>query len=108
MTYYEELGVSQDATADEIRTAYRSLAKLLHPDHQQDEEVRRAAERQMRRLNEMVAILTDDRARMIYDQSLASSAEMTKKTFPLLRRRVLPTIQGVGEWTLREWHLLLG
>jgi len=36
MNYYEELGIRQDAALEEIRQAYKLLARLLHPDAQPD------------------------------------------------------------------------
>jgi curved DNA-binding protein CbpA len=45
MNYYEELGLKPSASAEEIRQAYRELARLLHPDQHQEEGLRRAAER---------------------------------------------------------------
>ena len=63
MTYYEELGLQSDAAADEIRHAYRTLARLLHPDRQPDPELRALAERQMKRLRDVVAILSHPRKR---------------------------------------------
>ena len=70
MNYYEELGVSQSATAEEIRQAYRNLARVLHPDQQQEETLRRLAECQMKRLNSICAVLTDPKARQAYDREL--------------------------------------
>lgn len=68
MTYYEELGISADASAEEIRQAHRRLVKLLHPDqHQDDDGLRRLAEIQLTRVNAIVAELLDPAARQAYD-----------------------------------------
>jgi len=47
MNYYEELGLDPGATSDEIKRAYKRLTRLLHPDHQQDPELRDTAEATM-------------------------------------------------------------
>jgi hypothetical protein len=70
MTYYEELGLRPDATPEEIRQAYRHLARLLHPDAQGDQTLRSFAERQMARLNAIHATLADPIRRQQYDASL--------------------------------------
>jgi hypothetical protein len=76
MNYYEELGLTSDATAPEIRHAYRVAARLVHPDGHADEPVRAMAERQMKRLNEMLAILTDPQRRYEYDLALEDVARL--------------------------------
>lgn len=73
MNYYEELGVPRSASLEEIRQAYKMLARLLHPDPIQDEKLRSAAERQMTRLNGILAVLSDPPARRGYDASLNRS-----------------------------------
>ncbi len=70
MDYYEELGVPRTAPVEDIRRAWRNLARLLHPDQQQDENLRFLAEKQMTRLNEVCAVLTDPVQRLRYDLSL--------------------------------------
>jgi curved DNA-binding protein CbpA len=70
MNYYEELALTESASAEKIRQAYKSLARLLRPDHQCDHQVRKLAELQMMRLNEIVAELTDVRRREKYDASI--------------------------------------
>ena len=70
MNYYEELGVARSDSVDEIRRAYRNVARLLHPDRQADETLRRLAGFQMTRLNAVLQTLTDPAARREYDRGL--------------------------------------
>jgi hypothetical protein len=74
MDFYEELGLKRTASLQEIRQAYKVLARLVHPDGKEDEQVREMAQRQMQRLNEILAILTDERARRYYDATLMGAA----------------------------------
>jgi curved DNA-binding protein CbpA len=75
MNYYEELGIRRDAALDEIRQAYKLLARLLHPDGQPDARLKAMGECQMRRLNEILAILTDPKKRRQYDESLSQGPQ---------------------------------
>ncbi len=70
MTFYEELGVGTTASAEEIREAYKHLARLLHPDKLQNEAQRRVAECQMRRLNAVYETLSHLEQRRVYDLTL--------------------------------------
>lgn len=74
MNFYEELGLSRSASLAEIRQAYRGLARLLHPDQCQDLQLRGLAEIQMKRLNQLFAVLSDPEARRRYDASLGGGA----------------------------------
>lgn len=73
MTYYEELGISANATVEEIRQAYKRLARLLHPDKLQNEKQRHVAECQMKRLNGVYETLVHPESRMAYDESLRAA-----------------------------------
>jgi DnaJ domain len=70
MNYYEELGVGRSASIAEIRQAYKALVRVLHPDQQQEENLRRLSELQLLRLNHMLQMLTDPVQRRQYDLSL--------------------------------------
>ena len=63
-TFYDILGVLPDATPDDIRRAFRSEAKRLHPDTESGNES------QMLQLNEAYETLRDAARRASYDQSL--------------------------------------
>jgi curved DNA-binding protein len=62
--YYEVLGVGRDATADEIRKAYRRLARQYHPDVNQSSD---AAER-FAEMQEAYDVLSDAEKRKAYDR----------------------------------------
>lgn len=62
--YYEVLGVSRDASADEIKKAFRSRAREVHPDTSEHED----AEELFKELNEAYEVLSDPEKRRNYDQ----------------------------------------
>jgi hypothetical protein len=66
-SYYDELGVEPDATPAQIRESFRALVRLLHPDQHLDPELKAIAERQLRRMNGIYAVLSDPEKRRRYD-----------------------------------------
>lgn len=61
--YYEVLGIGKNATAEQIKEAYRKLVLKLHPDVNKDSK----AEAKMQELNEAYAVLGDQQKRKQYD-----------------------------------------
>ncbi|RZI41321.1 J domain-containing protein [Herbaspirillum sp. HC18] len=62
--YYQTLGVARDAAADDIKKAFRRLARKYHPDVSKEPD----AEARMKDVNEAFAVLSDPEKRAAYDQ----------------------------------------
>ncbi|NLX65090.1 MAG: molecular chaperone DnaJ [Clostridiaceae bacterium] len=63
--YYEVLGVSRQATSEDIKKAYRKLAKQYHPDVNPGDE---DAEAKFKEINEAYSVLIDEQKRANYDR----------------------------------------
>ncbi|NQZ65762.1 MAG: DnaJ domain-containing protein [Mycoplasmatales bacterium] len=62
--YYEVLGISRNATKDEIKKAFRKLAMKYHPDRNKES----GAEEKFKEINEAYEVLSDDNKRQQYNQ----------------------------------------
>jgi len=65
--YYNILGVSKNASEDDIKKAYRKLAREHHPDMVKDSD-KSSAERKFKEINEAYQVLSDSTKRKQYDQ----------------------------------------
>ena len=65
LDYYDVLGVSKDASEDEIKKAYRKKAMKFHPDRNSDDP---EAERKFKEASEAYEVLGDEQKRQRYDQ----------------------------------------
>src|SRR6201999_4338354 len=63
--YYKVLGINKNASADEIKTAYRKLARKHHPDLNPND---KEANKKFQQINEANEVLSDPEKRKKYDQ----------------------------------------
>src|SRR6056297_1380160 len=73
--FYEVLGVSQNASEDEIKQAYRKKAQEYHPDVSDDPD----AEEKFKKIQQAKKVLTDEEKRQAYDQMGHDRFEQAQK-----------------------------
>lgn len=118
---YEILGVPENATDEEIKTAYRNLAKKYHPDNYTDSPLADLAEEKMKEINEAYDTICDMRRNGSVHQSSSGTygtgGSYARTSYPDVRRYIMngrlddamELLNGVGE-TARdaEWYFLMG
>lgn len=118
---YEVLGVPKGASQDEIKKAYRELARKYHPDHYAGNPLADLAEEKMKEINEAYAVLTKDggaggtSAAGSYGSTGYSGSSGGSAEFAEVRRRIQAgdlegaerILDGIGGRTA-QWYYLRG
>lgn len=117
---YEVLGVAESATDEEIKTAYRAMAKKYHPDNYTDSPLADLAEEKMKEINEAYDTICDMRRNG--QRSAASSgsyggSSYQHTAYPDVRQYIMngrlddamELLNGVPEGSRSaEWYFLMG
>ena len=109
INYYEVLGISRQATEEEIRTRFRVLAREGHPDRQSDPGLKRRAEESFQLLTEAMNVLTNAPRRKLHDAELdkhkpiASDVQSIARAY--LSRGVKAYKDGLYPEALEEFDL---
>jgi DnaJ-class molecular chaperone len=108
--YYDILGVSQDASQDEIRKSFRTLALKYHPDKNRNSE---EARQTFMKIIEAYEVLSDEQARKNYDSNGLKRQGRTQRWTPPtdpstvrsyedIKRRYRPSNIEGGMWDISE------
>ncbi|XP_042887504.1 dnaJ homolog subfamily C member 25 homolog [Penaeus japonicus] len=89
---YDLLELTRDATKQEIKRAFRSVASKTHPDRFKDPEEKRVAEERFQLLATAYDILRDDEAREDYDYMLDHPEQFYQNVYRAWRRRMAPHV----------------
>src|SRR3989304_1765433 len=93
LDFYDILGVPQNASLDDIRHAYRALARLYHPDAQQEGAT--GTTLLFRQVQQAYEVLSDQQRRAAYNRRLAEAGFGLDSLFALnlqVSRDVLPVM----------------
>ena len=97
--YYKTLGIERSASADEIRSSYRKLARQLHPDLNPND---KSAEDRFKEVNEAYEVLSDSAKRKMYDRYGDEWQRYRDAGFtgdePQQRGRTTVDASDFGEW----------
>jgi curved DNA-binding protein len=77
--YYKTLGVERNASEEEIRKAYRKLAKQYHPDYNPND---KKAEEKFKEINEAYEVLSDSKKRSHYDRLGSDYSQWQRRGAP--------------------------
>lgn len=86
--YYSILGIPKKANSDEIRTAYRRLCVIYHPDKHLDPSIKTAAHHFFSLLHRAYSTLIDTQLRSIYDQFGRKGVEAAMQLSPLIENDI--------------------
>ncbi len=95
--YYELLGVSKTASADDIKKAYRRLAMKYHPDRNPGD---KAAEEKFKEIGEAYAVLSDEQKRAAYDRFGNNSIKLRLSETALHFTSLHQVLSGNGKESL--------
>ena len=104
-TYYEILGLAEDASPDDVSAARRSMLREVHPDLATDEADRQERELLSRAVNDMCDTLLDPIRRYDYDVRLARARNPTASGIARELAAPGPAATAVGRGWPRRWRI---